>query len=133
MYKSKIAALAYVSESEISKIYKDYHHSWEEVNPEKFKSILFQFGLDISWPYEKQESITHRNKLNQIVKCNRWVGNSRMDSQWLNSGLASKECLDKAKNNKLLDDVYRSKYLTEDAQNLLEARDKYATITTEED
>jgi hypothetical protein len=132
MYASKIMALVYISESEISEIYPQYDSKWELEKPATLKNILYQFGLDTSKPYERQDGLTHRNMMNKIVTCSRWVGNSRLDVEWVQSGMASKECLDKVKNNRLLDDVYRSKYLTEDAQAALEARDKYTTITEEE-
>lgn len=132
MYVSKIVALVYVSESEIVELYPEYDATWEFDRPLFFKDILYSFGLDVEIPYERQDGLTHRNMMNKVVKCSRWVGNSRLDSEWLESGFASKECLDKAKNNRLLDDVYRIKYLTEDAQASLEARDRYNTITEEE-
>lgn len=123
-YNSKIAAIVIVSESEISEVYPDYDSSWEKTSPEKLKDILFSFGLDISQLYQRQDGLTHRNMMNQVVLCSRWVGNSRQDSAWVESGYASKEAIDKAAGSKILDDLYRSKYLTEDAQQMLEARDR---------
>lgn len=114
MSSVSIAALVYISESEISEIYEDYHDSWEEDQPEKFKKILFQFGLDISQPYQKQENLTHRNMMSKIVKCHRWVGNSRLDTEWIRSGMASREAIDKANGTRLLIDIYRAKGLTTD-------------------
>ena len=69
---------------------------------------------------------------NQIVVCSRWVGEERLDSAWIKSGYASRPAIDKASGSKLTEDIYRARYETEDAQALLESRDKYATITEED-
>ena len=82
--------------------------------------------------FEIQPNIQHRNRFNEVVICDRFVGNERIDPNWINSGYASKEAKDKASSNKILDDIYRSKLLTEDIQLSLEERDKYSTIDESE-
>lgn len=116
MYKSSIAALVCISESEIAEVYKDYDSTWDKEQPDKLKGILYEAGLDTNTHYEKQEDILHRNIMNKVVKCHRWVGNSRTDKAWINSGYASAEAIDRSKCNRLLDDLYRSKGLTMDRQ-----------------
>lgn len=130
-YNSQILALEIVSESEISKIYPDYDSSWETDKPYFFREILYNFGIDVDKPYERQDGLQHRNKLNEVVICSRWVGKSREDEEWLNSGLASAEVKDRVKHNRLLDDCYRARGLTEDVQRRLEERDSRTMVTEE--
>lgn len=122
---SLIAAVIHVSESEVKELYPDYDASWEVDHPEKLKHILNNLGLDTSKEYVRFDGIQHRNRLNQIVTCSRWYGMERDDKNWLESGYASQAALDKAKNNKLLEDSYRARYMTVDAQSMLERRDYY--------
>ena len=126
-----IVALCIISESEIIKVIPDYSSDFENKET-SFKLFLYSLGMDVSKPYKRQDGLQHRNRFNEIVVCSRWVGEERIDSEWINSGYASKEALDKASGSRILEDIYRSKYLTEDAQALLEARDKYTTITEDE-
>jgi hypothetical protein len=128
---SAIVALCIISESEISKILPDYSFQFEE-ETEMFTELLFKLGMDINKPYQRQDGLQHRNRLNEIVVCSRWVGQERIDRNWIEGGYASREAIDKASGSKILEDLYRSKYLTEDTQALLEARDKYSKITEEE-
>jgi len=104
-----IVALEIVSESEIALAYPDYDCSWEEEAPDKFKDILWSFGIDLSKSVERQDGLFHRNRLNQVVFCSRWVGESRQDKEWLESGFASKEAIDKSSGSKLLADLYKQK------------------------
>lgn len=127
-----IVALCIISESEIVKVMPNYSSEFE-YRDEEFKDFLYSLGMDVNKPYQRQDALQHRNRFNEIVVCSRWVGNSRLDEKWLNSGYASREAIDKASGSKLTEDIYRARYETEDAQVLLESRDKYATITTEED
>jgi hypothetical protein len=124
---SAIVALCIISESEIVKILPNYSCIYED-DEERFKSFLFSIGMDVNKPYQRQDGLQHRNRFNEVVVCSRWVGEERIDSDWLKSGYASKEAIDKASGSKILEDLYRSKYLTEDTQALLEARDKYNKI-----
>jgi hypothetical protein len=126
-----IVALCIISESEIVKVMPNYSAQFE--NEEiKFKSFLYSLGMDISKPFERQDGLQHRNRFNEIVVCSRWVGSERTDEAWIYGGYASKAAIDKASGSKLTEDVYRSRYETEDAQAMLEARDKYTTITEDE-
>lgn len=124
---SAIVALCIISESEITKVIPNYSSDFEN-SETSFKVFLYSLGMDVSKPYKRQDGLQHRNRFNEIVVCSRWVGEERIDSEWINSGYASKEALDKASGSRILEDIYRSKYLTEDAQNLLEARDKYSQV-----
>lgn len=112
-YQSRINAIEIVSESEIFKLYSDYDASLENKDPEKLKSILFEFGLDIKEPIERQDGLQHRNRFGEVVICSRWVGQSRVDEEWLKSGMASQEAKDKAAGSRMLDDLYRQKGMTE--------------------
>lgn len=128
---SAIVALCIISESEIIKVMPNYSAEFE--NEEiKFKSFLYTLGMDINKPFQRQDGLQHRNRMNEIVVCSRWVGEERIDEAWIHSGYASKPAIDKASGSKLTEDLYRARYETEDAQAMLEARDRYNTITEEE-
>lgn len=88
-------------------------------------TILFRLGIDTNLPFEYQGVTQHRNRLNQIVTCGRWYGVERSDKEWLESGVASKEAIDRAANNPFLDELYRHRGLTVDAQHAGDERDKY--------
>ena len=75
--------------------------------------------------YMFQQVTQHRNMLGKIVTCCRWFGNSRLDTEWLNSGYASKEAKDKAKGSRLLDELYKARGLTEDVLAAAEEKDKW--------
>lgn len=121
---SNIVALCIISESEIAKVIPEYNCKME--GTAKFKQILFELGMDTSKPIIRQDGLQHRNRLNEVVLCSRWVGDERIDPDWISSGYASKEAIDKASGSKMLEDLYRSKFMTEDTQAILEARDRYA-------
>lgn len=122
-YKSMIVALTIISESELAEA-MDYSPELEN-DTLRFNMLMHSLGMDINYKIEKQENIQHRNNLGKIVQCNRWVGHSRIDDEWLSSGYASREAKDKAKGSRLLDDLYRSRNETEDAQAVLESREQY--------
>lgn len=126
--QSPIAAVLHVSESEIILAYPNYRDGWDVDFPKKFNSVLHYMGLDSSQDFIKQEDITHRNRMSKIVKCHRWYGNERSDDEWLSSGCASRSALDKAKNNPIVDDSYRQRNETTDAQYTLEQRDRYNVV-----
>jgi hypothetical protein len=88
--------------------------------------------MDIDKPVLRQDGLQHRNRLNEVVVCSRWVGEERLDEAWLYSGYASREAIDKASGSKILEDLYRSRYLTQDAQDSLEARDRYNVVKEED-
>jgi len=125
---SLICAVIHVSESEIKTAYDNYNDEWEVNFPRKFSSILWDLGLDTTQDYTKQINIQHRNRLNQVVQCTRWYGNERSDEQWLKSTNASRAALDKSQNNHIVDDIYRQRHETVDAQYTLEQRDRYTVI-----
>lgn len=108
-----IIALRYISLSEIQKTNPEITLAWIENNPEQFKVILFELGLDTSIPWDWQENIPHRNFFNEVVTCDRWVGNERTDKVWIESGNASLEAKDKSKGNKLIIDLYRQRGLVD--------------------
>lgn len=126
-----IVALCIISESEIIKVMPNYSSDFE-YRDEEFKDFLYSLGMQVDRPYQRQDGLQHRNRFNEIVVCSRWVGEERLDEAWINSGYASRSAIDKASGSKLTEDIYRSRYETEDAQALLESRDKYATITEED-
>ena len=109
----KITALSYISLSEINKVRPEIDSNWINKNQGEFKDILFQLGLDTNVPWDYQENIQHRNRFNEVVICDRWVGNERTDKEWIYSGLASREAKDKSTNNKLVTDLYRLKGLVD--------------------
>ena len=108
-----IVALRYISLSEINKVQPEVNRKWIENNPEEFNKILFELGVDVSVPYEYQDHLQHRNFFNEVVVCDRVVGNERQDLEWLESGFASIEAKDKSKGLRLLVDLYRLRGLVE--------------------
>ncbi len=126
-----IVALCIVSESELAVAIPTYSKDMESDDPVKFKEILYSLGMDTTKVFERQDGLQHRNRLNQIVVCSRYVGHERLDADWITSGYASQEARDKFSGCRLLEDMYRSKNLTEDRQAALEARDKYVTLIEE--
>jgi len=108
-----IVALRYISLSEINKVQPEVNRKWIENNPEEFNKILFELGVDVSVPYEYQDHLQHRNFFNEVVVCDRVVGNQRTDYDWITSGHATREAIDKSLKSKLLTDLYRMKGLAE--------------------
>jgi len=127
-----IVAQLEISESEIIKVLPDYDSNMETINPTKFKLMLYNLGMDISQHYERQDFIQHRNRFNEIVVCSRWVGQERLDNQWINSGYASRAAIDKSSGCKLLEDSYRMRSETEDVQDKLNNRDARCSPIEEE-
>ena len=109
----EIVALNYISFSELQKVDTSITPEWAENNIDKFNEILNDLGMDISIPYDWQRNIPHRNRFNEIVTCDRIVGNELTTKEWINSGHASQEAIDKAKRSRLLVDLYRMKGLVE--------------------
>lgn len=105
-----IVALTYISMSELMKVKTDLTYEWIDKNPKEFKDILWDVGMDTrNYPFETQTDIQHRNRFNEVVRCDRFVGNERLDREWINSGYASQAAIDKSKHSKLLIDMYRLK------------------------
>lgn len=108
---SSIAALKAVSLSEIATVDSKYTEAYAEANPDEILKLLFDLGIDTKQKYEHQLK-THRNMFNNVITCSRWVGEERTDYEWINSGYASTEAIDRSKNNRLLNDLYWSKDLS---------------------
>lgn len=125
---SMIIATVIVSESEIKAVHPSFNDKFEHSNPEEFRKIMYSLGMDTSYPIIRQEGLKHRNRLNQVVKCTRWLGEERLDDEWIKSGYASVEAKDKHSGNHILEDLYRQRSLTVDAQERLEQRDRYTTV-----
>lgn len=130
--KSPICAPVHVSETEVAALYPDYNSNWATEEPDKLRGILFDLGLDTDEFYELQPTSQHRNRMNQVVTCCRWYGSSRIDQQWIKSGLASQDAIDKAQNSQLLNDLYRMRGLTVDAQVAMEYKDRYCKVEEQE-
>lgn len=130
--QSMIAAVMHVSESEIYAAYPEYVADWEKEAPTVFKNLLWNFGLNTKQEYMRQDGLQHRNRLGKVVTCSRWYGNERSDDEWLNGGYASQAAVDRSKNNHILDDSYRIRHLTIDAQYALEQRDRYNVVKEDE-
>lgn len=128
---SEIVAYVYVSESEVIKLAPDYTAKWEEQNLEQLEQILYSFGLNTKQRYRRYDGLPHRNRFGEVVVCSRWVGNERADKEWLDSGFASREAIDRSKNNKLLDNLYAQRGLTHSVQAVLEQRDSYEQVKEE--
>lgn len=109
----EIIALSYISFSELQKVDNTITPEWAENNIEEFNKILYSLGMDTEIPYDWQRNIPHRNRLNEVVRCDRIVGNERLDKDWINSGYASIEAKDKSLKSKLLTDLYRIRGLVE--------------------
>jgi len=118
---SAIVAMVIVSESELAKVIPDYDYKLEQ--EDKFDEILYSLGADVSKPYLRQDGLQHRNRFNEVVICSRWICEERLDDTWLKSGYASKEAIDKAGGSRIIENLYREKCLTEDAQIALEQMD----------
>lgn len=96
-----------ISLSEVNKVLPDL--TIKQCLDENFKNdlnqLLYNLGMDTNQPIDK-EVILHRNRFNEVVNTLRFSGYERTDLQWLNSGYASQVTKDKAKNSKMLTDLY---------------------------
>lgn len=105
----QIAALSYIGMSELALVKPDITYEWIENNNHLFLDMLEQLGMNTREPIERQETIQHKNKLNEVVICDRFVGLERTDKAWVESGYASVEAIDKSKSNGILVDLYAMK------------------------
>lgn len=105
-----MVAVVVVSASEIQKVVPDFNDSYESRYPEDFRKMLWNLGCDINKPIEKQEGLTHRNRLNEVVTCTRWIANERVDQEWVKSGHASREAKNESSGSKLVRDLDPHKY-----------------------
>ena len=109
----KIAAVVYLSMSEIQTEYPWITDEFVDENQDTFKQMLYDAGMDVyQYPYEIQDC-THRNRFQNIVTCRRFVGNERIDKSWVESPYCSVEAQDKSLNSRLLTDCYRMRGLVE--------------------
>lgn len=109
----KIAAVCYISLSEIQTVANWVTEEFIEDNPDVFQKMLFDLGMDVhQYPIDMQE-VTHRNRFGNIITCKRWVGNERVDPDWVDSPYSSVEARDKSLNNKILTDLYKCKGMVE--------------------
>src|ERR1043165_53667 len=69
---------------------KSFQEAFGNDDKQAIEKILFENGMDIEEPYTVEFS-QHRNLRGQIVSCDRYVGEERMDKYWLKSGTASWE------------------------------------------
>lgn len=99
-----------ISESELATVIKDWNYTYPEQNPTDFKQLLWDLGINVNKPFEKQEGLIHRNIFNKVVSCTRWVGLEREDEEWIESGYASREARVAASGSKLVADMDRFKY-----------------------
>lgn len=107
----QIIALKEISVSELYTADNKYTEKYVQANPDTIKYVLFDLGLDTSQHYEQQLN-THRNRFNEVYTGTRFVGLERTDAKWLESGHASIAACDKAKDSRLLTDLYSQKGLT---------------------
>lgn len=105
----EIAAICYVSMSELAHAKPDITYEWVTENNHEFLDLLQGLGMDTTMPIDRQEDVIHKNRLGKTVRCDRWVGLERVDKDWVKSGYASQAAIDKSKNNKILLDLYRQK------------------------
>jgi len=80
--------------------------------PTELEGVLYDLGLDVNQPYEVQFN-THRNRFGNINSCTRFVGNERLDQEWIDSKYSSQEAKDKASGNSLVKDLYSLRGMTE--------------------
>lgn len=104
-----IAALCIVSVSELAKVKPEITYDWIDENRKEFLDMLYSIGMNVMQPIERQDNVTHRNRFNEVTTCDRYVGQERIDKEWVNSGYASQEARDKSLNNNMLNDLYRLK------------------------
>jgi hypothetical protein len=109
---SSIIALVYISLSELQTIDRKYSEEWVDNSEQELKQVLYGLGMEVSQNYERQV-VEHRNRFGNLITGSRFVGNSRIDPEWINSGYASQEAIDKSLNNKMVTDLYRMRGMTE--------------------
>lgn len=105
-----MVAVVVVSLSELQTIVPNIKEGYHLSNPTALRTILHNMGLDTNKPFEHQEGLTHRNRLNAVVTCSRWVGNERTDEQWTKGGYASREARNEASGSKMVRDLDPHKY-----------------------
>jgi hypothetical protein len=109
---SSIIALVYISLSELQTIDRKYNEEWIDSSEQELKQVLYGLGMEVSQNYERQV-VEHRNRFGNLITGSRFVGNERLDKEWITSGYASQEAKDKAGGSKLVFDLYRLRGMTE--------------------
>lgn len=109
---STIIALVYLSLSELQTAEPRYTLEWADSSEKELLDVLYGLGMDINQSVECQV-VEHRNRFGNLITCPRWVGSERTDIEWVESGYASQASIDKSKNNKMLNDLYRMRGMTE--------------------
>jgi len=109
---SSIIALVYISQSELWTVNSLYTEEWIAENDKELEGVLYGLGLDVNQPYETQFN-THRNRFRNINTCTRFVGNERLDEEWIDSKYSSQEARDKASGSNLVKDLYSLRGMTE--------------------
>jgi len=109
---SSIIALVWVSLSELQTIDRKFTETWADNSEQELMDVLHGLGMDINRSVERQV-VEHRNRFGNLITGSRFVGNSRTDPEWINSGYASQEAIDKSLNNKMVNDLYRLRGMTE--------------------
>lgn len=104
-----MTAVLIISESEIAKVITDWNYQYPENHQETFKNLLWGLGINVNMPVEKQEGFCHRNRFNEVVLCNRWVGYERLDEDWIKSGYASREAKNESSQSRILKDLLSKK------------------------
>ena len=105
-----MVSVVVVSESELAKVIPNWSMDFVNKRFDKFKQILWDLGGDVYKPWEMQENLTHRNRLNEIVCCNRWVLSERLDKEWVQSKYASREAKNESSGSQLVRDLDPFKY-----------------------
>ena len=108
----QIAAIVYVSLSEIQTVAPFVNEDFIANNKETFERMLYDLGIDLQYPYETQ-NVTHRNRFGNVISCERYLGKERQDKEWLESSYSSVEARDKALGSRILTDAYRLRGMTE--------------------
>lgn len=121
-FVSKIAARLHSIRSEVAA--PGVQHTMHRGRYSRVREYLWTLGLDTNQNYYLQEAVQHRNRMGKLVVCGRYYGEERLDQAWLDSGYASKAAKDKAKNCRMLDEIYRQKGLQK-IQEALGAKDFY--------
>ena len=130
--QSSIIASCIVSESELQLESPLFKASDTQDNKgdtfDWFLDVLYSLGMNTKQSIKVDMNVTHRNKLNKVVACARWYGDERIDTQWIESGYASRAAKDKAGGSFLVEESYRQRGETKEIQESYDAKDKCSII-----
>jgi|APGre2960657404_1045060.scaffolds.fasta_scaffold00085_16 hypothetical protein len=105
-----MVAIAVVSLSELKKVHPEITSEYLKENKSKLLQYLWELGGDIQKPFECQENLLHRNRLNEVVQCDRWVLTERLDKEWIDSGYCSREAKNESSGSQMVKDLDPYKY-----------------------